>query len=110
MTIYLGTASAVGDHVELPPPSGFNTLHALRITNTLATYATVFNVTADSQSAQYLVGKQQMVYRTDNIGSAQIRLQPSGATTVAQLAAGLLVEWATDPANEFQGTYPVQVT
>lgn len=104
--IIVGTAevnSSTGQ-VELIAPMGFNTAEGVRLSNFTGDTVTITGINGRDQSQEYLAPQTQMVYATANIGATPTVI---GFTyTAEQIAANLLVEWSTDPSNDFLGTYP----
>jgi hypothetical protein len=102
-----GTAivNASTGKIELIPPLGFGTARGIRLSNYNTDTLTLTDISGTSQSQEYLPPQTQMVYATDNVGRTPTII---GQTlTSATLVTNILVEWSTDPAADFIGTYPV---
>lgn len=105
--IIIGTAvvSANGQYVTFPSPAGFNTVLAVRIANYSGDSVQLSNIHSVQQGQELLQPQQQMVYVSPNLSAIP---KAVGLTyPPAQIAAGLQVEWSTDPDSDFIGQYPV---
>lgn len=116
MTIKIGSASVDpgGNRITVNMAVGFDTAHAVRLTNYSNAIAQLNNVMSNQQSAEILHACTQMVWRSPNVSSSvTITLLPTYPTatpaTLAKIAAALVVEVSDDPENDFTGTYPYPV-
>ena len=108
MTIRLGSAVLSGTSVTIQPPSGFNAVGAVRLTNYTGEVLTLDNITGEDPSLEYLMPLQQMVYHTKNVSKVPVIL---GLVLGAGFPlAQLFVEWSDNPLEDFPGTYPAQIT
>lgn len=110
MSIILGTITVLNGKAIINAPQGFDTLLAVRVTNGNATKVVrLNNINGTGQSQELLFGCQQMVYKSPNI-SAQpyvdllTNLDPTAA------AGNVYIEWSSDPATDFLGTYPFSIS
>lgn len=111
MTIRLGasTFNQNNDTLEIQPPAGFNTVNALRITNYTVDVLILTNIMGNNNSdRQYLMPLEQMVFAVENV-------QTLATMQGLQLGADIeqervLIEWADNGLDDFEGTYPVFVT
>lgn len=107
MTIVISIGSAIGSQVILESPLGFGATRAVRVTNTTADIVVLTNILGVGQDQQYLFPSQQMVYYSVNISATPTA---QGLTlSAATIAAGLYVEWSTEPHEDFIGTYPTNI-
>ena len=109
MSITVGQAVVEGNKVVIKPPNlGTGAARAIRLTNYTANVLILTNIDGQTQSQEYLLPLQQMVYETINVTTVP---------TVAVLDIGgaivtpptVLVEWSTDPLKDFTGTYPTVI-
>lgn len=105
--IYLGTVVFNGGgRCYLLPPMGFDSTKAIRIANVSTNVHIITNVSSVSQSREYLLPGQQMVYKSVNV-SSPIYVDNVDGSTVS--ASDILCEWASEPDTDFQGTYPYTI-
>lgn len=106
------TAQANG-RVTLDRVSGLNTVKALRITNYTTKVLLLTNINDGYQSQELLPPLTSTVFKNpgmDAQGSiGSFALGAIAVATPAQIVAGVTVEWANDPENDFLGTYPAIV-
>ncbi len=106
--IILGEATIGSDGVQIKSPSGFNTVSAVRLTNYSGDVITLVNINGVDQSVEYLMPLQQMVYPIATVQTIPVLKALSLGNNV--VVETVLVEWSTDPLEDFQGTYPVALT
>lgn len=106
--ILIGSTKVVGQQLQLVPPTGFNSVQAVRLSNFADNPVILNNVSGIDQSQQYLMPVQCMVYSSSNVSNPPT-IQPTGTDTAAGIATKVLVEWSTDPQTDFQGTYPAPI-
>ena len=104
MTLYRGTAHAIGDFVTIDPAQGFGAINGLRLTNLTGETLLINNVSSTGQGEEFLFPQMQMVYHTRNI-SARPRAQGYYSRDGFP-PTQLLVEWSDDSINDFIGSYP----
>ena len=108
MTIYLGDATLQGNNVTITPPVGFDTIDGVRLTNYTGDVLILTDIDGRSNSQEYLMPLQQMVYHTANVQKIP---RISGLALGSQFDnAALFVEWSDDSRNDFIGTYPTNIT
>lgn len=104
-----GKATVVNGTVQIKAPFGFNSVAAVRLANYLTNSVLVSGLEGDNQSIHTLLSVQQMVYVTRNVNTPAT-LMSTGTDTPAAVAAGIVVEWSTDPEHDFVGVYPAQLS
>jgi len=103
-----GQATVVGSDVTITSPGQFNVFQSVRLTNYTNMVLILTNIDGTSQSQEYLLPLQQMVYPFRNI-------QKVPTITTLSVGGGIntpptvLVEWSTDPVSDFLGTYPTTI-
>lgn len=109
--ILLGTLVVNADgSVTLPPPAGFNTVQAVRLSNYCNGALIVGNIGTSNQQL-LLMPVQQNVYAAPNTTQPLKLSSLSGTDTPAGIAANVLVEYSTEPNVDFAGyTYPAQLS
>lgn len=112
--IRIGTTQAQGNgNVIIPPPAGFDTVHAVRLTNYTTKPIVLTNISSVEQTQEILPPLTAMVYKSPNTSDfprmTGVAVGAVAAATPAAIAAGVFVEWASDPVNDFLGVYPYSV-
>lgn len=112
ITVGSVTAQANG-RVTLDRVAGLNTVKALRVTNYTTKPLLLTNINDGYQSQEVLPPLVAMVYKNPAMDAQAsiggFTLGAVVAATPAQIVAGVTVEWANDPENDFLGTYPAVV-
>jgi hypothetical protein len=108
--IILGSATITpaGVVIDTNDVAGFNTVTGVRLSNYSGDVITLQNISGQDQSEEYLMPLQQMVYPSANIRNIPVLKALSLGNAI--VVETVLVEWSTDPLNDFQGTYPVALT
>ena len=113
--IRIGQTSQQGSGlVLLPVPAGFDSVHAVRLTNYTTKPILLTNISSVEQSQEILPPLTAMVYKSPNTSDyprmTGVAVGAVAAATPAAIAAGVLVEWASDAVNDFLGTYPYSLS
>lgn len=96
--------------VTLPPPAGFNTVQAVRLSNYCNAALVVSNIGTTNQQL-LLMPVQQNVYAAPNTTQNLKLASLTGADSAATIAASVLVEFSTEPDVDFAGySYPAQLS
>ena len=110
--IVLGSASVsiAGSTVTIDSPGGFGAFRAVRLTNYTANVLVLTNISGSTQgqSQEFLLPLQQMVYQSANVQTIPT-VTVFGVEGTFSVAPSVLVEWSTDPLDDFNGTYPVTI-
>ena len=104
------TISANGSVVTINSPGGFGAYEGVRLTNYTANILILTNISGNEQgqSQELLLPLQQMTYHTKNVSTVPT-VTVFGIEGTLQVAPQVLVEWSTNPLDDFIGTYPVTI-
>lgn len=111
MTIRLGatTFNQENDTLVIKPPTGFNGANALRITNYTVDVIILQNITGTNPGdRQYIMPFQQTVFEIETVQDYPTMKGQQLGVDIPQ--EQVLVEWADNGLDDFEGTYPTQVT
>ena len=108
MTVIIGVAQSTVFSgvpcVVLTPPRTFDTVQAVRLSNTGSDPMILNNISDLYQGQEYLLPGQTMVYKSPNRTSTPYVLGKTA--NPATVLTSLLIEWSDDAETDFVGTYP----